>query len=204
MAEYLFKGILIGLIFGIPAGAVGALTVQRAISGGFRAGIFTGMGSSAADVFYASVGAFGITFVSDFIMKNQTVIYIVGGLFIAAMGAAMLLKSPKTAKENAEIKKIPAMFFSSLAVGITNPSAVLSFVFAFSVFDISGGLNASNGVFLVLGVFIGTMLWWTALSGITVIFRNKLYSGGMKKLNIIFGIILTIFAVSVIIKAFTN
>lgn len=204
MAEYLFKGILIGLIFGVPAGAVGALTVRRAISGGFRAGIFTGMGSSAADVFYASVGVFGITFVSDFIMKNQTVIYIVGGLFIAAMGVTMLLKSPKAAKENVKIKNISATFFSSFAVGITNPAAALSFVFAFSIFNISGGLNASNGVFLVLGVFIGTMFWWTVLSGIAVIFRNKMRVGGMKKLNIIFGIILTIFAVSVIIKAFTN
>lgn len=36
--EYLLKGILIGLLFGLPVGAVGALTVQRTLSHGMRAG----------------------------------------------------------------------------------------------------------------------------------------------------------------------
>ncbi len=43
-AGFLVKGILIGLIFGIPVGAVGTLTVQRAYQHGFGAGLKTGMG----------------------------------------------------------------------------------------------------------------------------------------------------------------
>ncbi len=40
---YLFRGILIGLLFGVPAGAVGAMTAQRAYSSGLRAGLLTGL-----------------------------------------------------------------------------------------------------------------------------------------------------------------
>lgn len=52
----IFKGILIGLIFGLPVGAVGAMTVQRTWEHGIKAGLLTGMGSSAADCIYAGIG----------------------------------------------------------------------------------------------------------------------------------------------------
>ena len=48
IAEYICKGMLIGLIFGVPAGAIGALTIGRTLEKGFAAGFLTGMGSSAA------------------------------------------------------------------------------------------------------------------------------------------------------------
>lgn len=61
----LLKGILIGLLFGVPVGAVGAMTVQRTWEHGIKAGLLTGMGSSIADCIYAAIGAFGLTMVSD-------------------------------------------------------------------------------------------------------------------------------------------
>lgn len=44
MGGFLLRGILIGLLFGIPVGAVGTLTVQRAYHHDFAAGIKTGLG----------------------------------------------------------------------------------------------------------------------------------------------------------------
>ena len=70
----LWKGILIGLIFGVPVGAVGAMTVQRTWKHGIRAGLFTEMGSSAADCIYTRIGAFGLTMVSDFLEKKMPVL----------------------------------------------------------------------------------------------------------------------------------
>ena len=46
------KGILIGLIFGVPVGAVGAMTVQRTWEHVIKSGHLTGMGSSAATLYY--------------------------------------------------------------------------------------------------------------------------------------------------------
>lgn len=47
IAEYFYKGLLIGFLFGVPAGAIGALTIGRTLDKGFTAGfliigIFTG------------------------------------------------------------------------------------------------------------------------------------------------------------------
>ena len=62
---FLFKGILIGLLFGLPAGAVGVLTVQRTLRHGPKAGLLTGLGSSAADCCSASLGAFPSCLISS-------------------------------------------------------------------------------------------------------------------------------------------
>ena len=85
------KGILIGLLFGVPVGAVGAMTVQRTWEHGIKAGLLTG------------TGRFKI-------------------------------------------------FLSSFAVGIMNPAAILTFLFAFSWFGIAGGSVGKNGWLVVLGV----------------------------------------------------
>lgn len=87
MGSYLLKGILlIGLLFGMPVGAVGAMTIQRTYSTGVKAGLLTGLGSSVADCFYACVGAFGLTLVSDFLLKYQTIINAFGGALIPCDG----------------------------------------------------------------------------------------------------------------------
>ena len=42
MFELLLKGIMIGVLFGVPAGAVGVMTMQRTMSYGAKAGLLTG------------------------------------------------------------------------------------------------------------------------------------------------------------------
>ena len=42
IAGYFLRGLLIGLVFGVPAGAIGALTIQRTLERGFFAGLVTG------------------------------------------------------------------------------------------------------------------------------------------------------------------
>ncbi len=86
-AGFLVKGILIGLIFGIPVGAVGTLTVQRAYQHGFGAGLKTGMGSSFAVGITnpAAVITFRFAFSYFGITGNTTAlqgIWLVAGVFI--------------------------------------------------------------------------------------------------------------------------
>lgn len=194
-----FKGILIGLIFGVPAGAVGAMTVQRTWAYGIKAGLLTGMGSSIADCIYAAIGAFGLTIISDFLLQYQTAIHLVGGTIVLFMGIRLLFQ-----KEEAKIPTVSGrlrMFLSSFAVGITNPAAILTFLFAFSWFGIAGDNTKENGWMIVLGVFIGTYLWWGGLTAATVLVRKKKQADSFQKMNRIFGAVLSLFGILVFIRA---
>lgn len=197
--ENLFKGILIGLMFGVPIGAVGTMTVQRTLERGFGAGLLTGLGSSAADCLYACVGVFGLTFISDFLLKYQTIITVIGGLFVLAMGISQLARKPSSSSPQKSAEGVK-MFLSSFAVGITNPAAILTFLFAFAYFEITASSGFLDGALLVAGVFIGTYIWWSALSGAVFLIKKKARKRGLPCINKIFGGLLIMFSAVIFAK----
>ncbi len=202
MGSYLIRGILIGLLFGMPIGAVGAMTVQRTLSYGFKAGLLTGLGSSVADCLYACVGAFGLTLISDFLLKYQTIINILGGILISAMGLSLIIRKKKAEELPKQVTGNVKMFMTSFVVGITNPAAILTFLFAFSYFGISGVAGLDNGILLVVGVFIGTYVWWVTLSAVVGLIKRKTGNCSLNRANKVFGVILIMFGVTVFIRTF--
>lgn len=213
MLVYLLQGIAIGILFGLPAGAVGAMTAQRTWMYGAKAGLLTGLGSSAADCFYACVGAFGLTFISDFLLHYQTVIHRAGGCLILLMGVRMLAgKSREVQTKDKQMEKqsgrgkeehiTPGLFFSSFAIGITNPAAIVTFLFAFSWFGITGNLSPGEGSSLTAGVFIGTYFWWGTLTGLILWMKRKMKKRKMISINRIFGVVLSAFGIVVLISDF--
>lgn len=195
----LLKGILIGLIFGVPVGAVGAMTVQRTWEHGIKAGLVTGLGSSLADCIYAGIGAFGLTIISDFLLKYQTAIHLIGGSLVLLMGIRLLFRKEEAAKEHEASGRL-GMLFSSFAVGITNPAAILTFLFAFSWFGIAGSSTKGNGWSIVLGVFVGTYIWWSGLSAAVALVRKKKRTDHFQKMNQIFGAALSLFGILIFIR----
>ena len=114
--EYLLRGILIGLLFGLPVGAIGALTVQRTWSLGAKAGLLTGLGSTAADCFYACVGAFGLTLISDFLLHFQGIITALGGILILVMGLKSLTHPQGELPPDEETLGGAKLFLTSFAI----------------------------------------------------------------------------------------
>lgn len=199
LALFLLKGILIGLLFGVPVGAVGTMAIQRTLEHGIKAGLITGLGSSAADCIYVSIGVFGLTLVSDFLLKYQTAITVIGGGFIIAMGICSFAGKPHKKSEPKKESAEMAMFLSAFVVGITNPAAILTFLFAFSYFNLTEGMTVLNGALLVLGVLAGTFVWWLLLSFAAGRFREKAVRH-QTALSRIFGCLLFIFGMVIWIR----
>ncbi len=194
-------GILIGLIFGLPAGAVGVMTIQRTLRFGMKGGLITGLGSSAADCVYACIGAFGITLVSDFLLEYQLPISLIGSGLIIFMGVRLIKERASNTTGNLqESYNKPRFFLSAFCVTITNPTAILTFLFAFSWFGISGNEETMDRISLVAGVFAGTFLWWLVLSALAEVVRKKANHKSLRKLNRLFGVILLAFAAIVLVR----
>ena len=198
--QYLLTGLLIGTVFGMPIGAIGAMSIQRTLRYGPLAGLITGLASSVADVIYACIGAFGFTMISEVMLEYQVPIHITGAILMIIIAIRMIYKKQILMSEEVETKEYIKLFLSSFAIAITNPVAILSFLFAFSVFDIHGTLGMYNGCFLVLGVFFGTFLWWLLLTWAVNALRKRMQASWFHKLNIGFGIVLIVFSLGVIGK----
>ena len=200
--EYLLRGILIGILFGLPVGAIGALTVQRTWSLGAKAGLLTGLGSSVADCFYACVGAFGLTLISDFLLRYQGIITALGGILILVMGLKSVIHPQGELPPDEETPGGAKLFLTSFAIGITNPAAILTFLFAFSYFGISEVNRWGDGIFLMAGVFLGTCFWWGTLAGLTQFVKRKAAIFRLRTMNRIFGGILCAFGILVFLRLF--
>jgi len=198
--SYLLKGILVGLVFGVPAGAIGALTIQRSLSHGFWAGLATGLGSSAADVLYACVGVFGVTVISDFLLQYETVIAIIGGALIVGLGGLIFFKKGTGKTENTGRANLGACFGSSFAIAIANPATVLSFLVAFASFGIGAIRSAAQGAALVTGILLGTGCWWCALAGLSAKFRERVTGRAYQVLNRLLGILMVLFGLIMILR----
>lgn len=196
----LLRGLLVGLLFGVPAGAVGALTIQRTCQSGVRAGLLTGLGSSVADCCYASVGAFGLTLVSGLLLQYQTAINLLGGGLILWLGIRLLRQGETAPQREERAAGLAGLFLSSFGVGITNPAAILTFLFAFSWFGISGGMELADGALLIVGVFLGTYLWWGTLTAATTLLMKKTVRFRLVRISRLFGILLCLFGATVFLR----
>lgn len=187
MLNYLLRGISIGVIFGVPVGVVGLLTIQTTIKSGFLKGVVFGLGSSLADMFYAMISIFGLTIITDFLLKHQKIISVLGCGIIIYIGFQMINKENKFIIENEQNSGVSSIL-TSFMITLSNPASILSFMVIFSTFGMSGNTDTVEKILVILGIFIGTSLWWIILSGITLWSQRKFLNLIYKYLNKCFGI----------------
>ena len=86
--DFIFKGMMIGVIASAPMGPVGILCVQRTLNKGRWYGMATGLGAAASDIIYAAFAGFGMSFVMDFITNTQNRFYLqlVGSVMLLCFG----------------------------------------------------------------------------------------------------------------------
>ncbi|MCI8806185.1 MAG: LysE family transporter [Clostridiales bacterium] len=197
--NYFIKGIIIGIIFGIPAGVVGILTIKRSITYGAKAGFISGIGCSIADLIYSCVSIFSITLISDFLLKYQNIINSIGGTFVILMGIGIMRKKQGIVYEKATTVKIISFFTSSFLITITNPATILSFLLAFSIFNVKDIDSGFQGIELAVGIFGGSCVWWILITIFVQTFRKCITDIWIKRINYVLGIFIILFGIFIII-----
>jgi threonine/homoserine/homoserine lactone efflux protein len=191
----ILKGIFMGFSIAAPVGPIGVLCIRRTISNGRLSGLVSGLGAATADGMYGCVAAFGLTFISSFLVSQQFWLRLIGGAFLCYLGVKTLLSHPaEQAAATASSSSISGDYLSTFFLTITNPMTILSFAAIFAGMGLAvndGGYIAAG--LLVLGVVIGSALWWLCLSGIVGIFRQKFNATGLIWVNRISGLIILAF-----------
>jgi threonine/homoserine/homoserine lactone efflux protein len=188
---FFLKGLIIGFVIAAPVGPIGVLCARRTLIFGRRAGFFSGMGAATADAIYGFVAAFGLTLVSDFLIGHNVFLRIVGGSLLCGLGVRALVTTPALKHDYPKsLKKFAGMYTSTFFLTLTNPMTIFSFAAVFAGFGLAGvkGSVLSAGV-LILGVFLGSALWWLLLVGIFSIFRKRFHSHQLLWVNLFSGVI---------------
>ena len=92
--RFLLRGMIFGLSVAAPVGPMGVLCIRRTLTDGRIAGLVTGLGTATADACYGAVAAFGLTFISTFLVNQQFWLRLIGGAFLCYLGATTFLSKP--------------------------------------------------------------------------------------------------------------
>ena len=193
------RGVAIGLAIAAPVGPIGVLCIRRTLAEGRLAGFVTGLGAATADTAYGAVAAFGLTAVSAFLVSQQDWLRLIGGAFLLYLGIRTFLTRPmpQTAvRDDKSSRTLAGDYASTFLLTITNPLTIISFAAVFAGLGLGSGYDdLGSALLLVAGVFTGSALWWLLLSGGVSLLRGRITENGLRWVNRVSGVIITVFGV---------
>ena len=196
--QLVLAGVSIGVVMAAPIGPVNVLVIQRAVRGGFWAGLAAGLGAVLGDGLLAAIASFSVTAISNLVSAYAGQIKFIGGLLLIGFGLALLFARPAMTTPVGERSHllehmgiIPQTFFLT----VTNPGAILGMAAMIGgLGSLIGGLNTYlEALLLVAAVMGGSLLWWLGLSELIATIRHKLTEEGLKLINRIAGGVLLAF-----------
>lgn len=195
MIHIFLKGLIIGFSIAAPVGPIGVLCIARSLHEGALTGFVTGIGAAAADGAYGIIAAFGLTFISSFLLGHQLWIRLIGGVFLCYLGIKTFL-AKTTLKTNIAVEK-KNLFNASLTtffLTLTNPMTILSFVAVFAGLGLgSTHTDYSEAIAMVIGVITGSLAWWLLLSFGIGVFRTRIKITVLHWINYFSGAIIFLF-----------
>jgi threonine/homoserine/homoserine lactone efflux protein len=199
---YFFKGLVIGFSLAIPVGPIALVCIRRTLARGLLSGLFSGLGVAAADAIYGAAAGFGVTFLANFLIRHDVVLRLIGGVFLCYLGVRTFRSVPPSNPENHDEIGLMRDFVSAMFLTLTNPITMFAFAAVFAAAGVGerdGNYYLSTFV-LVLGVALGSTLWWLLLTGGVSLLHGKITTGGLRVINMVSGTAIGAFGTFVLLS----
>lgn len=193
-----WRGIAIGLIISAPMGPVGMLCIQRTLDKGRRAGLFTGIGAAISDLLYSLLTGFGLSFIEEFLERNQNIIQLVGSAVLIAFGVYLFRKNPskglkKPVDETVSVKK---SILGGFLFTVSNPLILFLTIGLFARFNfLLPEFHLWQYLTGFVFIFVGALAWWWFITFSVDKVRSHFNIRSMWLINKIIGVIILLFAV---------
>ena len=206
--DFIFKGILIGMIASAPMGPVGLLCVQRTLKKGRWYGFVTGIGAAASDIIYAAITGFGMAFVMDFVSEPQRRFYlqIIGSLVLMGFGWYTYRNDPtkKMRQSGQEKGTLTYNLVTAFFVTLSNPLIVFLFVALYAQFAFVLPDHPFEMLVGFMSIVGGALLWWWGLTWLIDKIRVKFDENGIRIINQVIGVLVIIGSIIMLLGTTTN
>jgi threonine/homoserine/homoserine lactone efflux protein len=192
----LVRGILLGIVIAAPVGPIGLLCIRRTLEGGIVMGFATGLGAALADGLFGAIAAFGVQAMTDWLAGHQTTFRLVGGVVMLIIAFKSFTAEPHPREIKRDIRTALGGFAVGLGLTLTNPVTIFAFVAIFAGFGLGGELSGNReAMTLVLGVFLGSALWFLTLSSGVAMVRHMISDNVFRLINRGAAVLLAVFGV---------
>jgi threonine/homoserine/homoserine lactone efflux protein len=200
-ASTLARGFALGFSIAAVIGPIGVLCIRRTLAAGFLIGFLSGLGAATADATYGALAAFGVSALATLLVEQRLWLRLIGGAFLVYLGVRTLRSAPAAhAAHAATAAGVAGAYLSTLALTLSNPMTILSFVGIFAGLGLSS-VDAGGGVQLVTGVFVGSAVWWLVLASLVSALRGRLNRKVLRGVNVLSGAIIGGFGVQSLLSA---
>ena len=217
----LLQAIAIGFVVAAPVGAVGAICIRRSLHGHRFEALLCGLGSAIADGVFAAIAALGLSLVIRWLEAHYGELSFVGGVFLLGYGIYMVVHAPKllgrqalSVQDDADLSPWSlaglldrlGMIFTGFGLTIINPATFLGFMGAFAGLGVLGpsgeAETLATGTTLVVGVAVGSTLWWLTLIAASSAVRRNVSGNFIIQVNRVLGVVVATIGVLAIFQVF--
>lgn len=193
----LLRGFAIGVLISAPMGPIGMLVIQRTLNRGRWPGFFTGIGASVSDLAYCLLTGFGLSFVSEFMERNQVLLQLLGSLVLVAFGLYLFRKNPARSLQAPTVKSVS--WWKDLLTGFlftfSNPLILFFIIGLFARFNfLLPEFKYYHYVSGYLSILAGALSWWMLITFSVNKVRAHFNVRSLYLLNRVIGSLLIIFA----------
>lgn len=188
------RGIATGALISAPMGPIGMLIIQRTLSKGRWPAMFTGIGAALSDLLYCLLAGLGLSFVTEFIEKQQIWLQIVGAVVLAVFAIYLFRKNPTRSLKSV---KAPSSsnywtdFVTGFLFTFSNPLILFFIVGLFARFSlVLPDFGVVHYIVVFVSIFAGALLWWYLVTWLVNKLRRRFNVRSLWLVNRIIAIIL--------------
>ena len=206
--DFIFKGLLIGIISSAPMGPVGILCIQRTLNKGRWYGFVTGIGAAISDTIYALIVGLGMSFIMKPLQNPtyQLILQISGSVLLLLFGIYCFKSNPMKKMHQSSNTK-GSIFHNGLTaflVTISNPLIIFLFMATFAQFAL---VQPDRPFEMIVGfacIPAGALLWWYGLTWLVDKIRGKFDVNGILIINKVIGSVVILFSIIVLLGTIFN
>ena len=206
--DFIFKGLLIGIISSAPMGPVGILCIQRTLNKGRWYGFVTGIGAAISDTIYALIVGLGMSFIMKPLQNPtyQLILQISGSVLLLLFGIYCFKSNPMKKRHQSSNTK-GSIFHNGLTaflVTISNPLIIFLFMATFAQFAL---VQPDRPFEMIVGfacIPAGALLWWYGLTWLVDKIRGKFDVNGVLIINKVIGSVVILFSIIVLLGTIFN
>ncbi|MDA5193162.1 LysE family translocator [Govanella unica] len=199
---FLVAGIAIGLAVAAPIGPVNIICIQKTIRNGFWGAFVVGLGAAVGDTIFGAMAAFGLTTIQSVLVQFESWLAVIGCLVLVGMGVLAWRSHPHLTQSVQTPRDIAHAALATFVLTITNPITALGFVALFTSAGLTRDASSGDAATIVLGVFLGSALWWLFICRVAHSIRERLSDSHLLRINRASAVLIWIFAALVPLKVF--
>lgn len=204
----IWRGIAIGILISAPMGPVGILCIQRTLDKGRRTGFYTGVGAALSDLFYCLLTGFGLSFIEEFIERNQNVIQLVGSAVLIGFSIYLFKKNPTSTKRKPMVPEMVSPkknILGGFLFTFSNPLILFLIIGLFARFNFMvPDIKFYHYIVGFAAIIAGALGWWWLVTYSVDKVRAHFNLQSMLLINRIIGGVILVFAIVGIVTGITN